>query len=113
MKIDLRSDTVTTPTEKMRDAIRNAAVGDDVYQEDPTINRLEQLAADLLGKESALFVTSGTQGNQIAVLSHTERGDEVILEEHSHIFHYETGGLATIAGVQAKTIRGHHGQMSI
>lgn len=113
MQIDLRSDTVTTPTDKMRDAIRGAEVGDDVYQEDPTINRLEKLAADLLGKESALFVISGTQGNQIAVLSHTQRGDEVILEEHSHIFYYETGGLAAISGVQANTIKGHNGQMPI
>ena len=113
MPIDLRSDTVTTPTEKMRDAIRNAEVGDDVYRDDPTINRLEEMAADLLGKEAALFVTSGTQGNQVAVLTHTQRGDEIILEEHAHIFYYETGGLSTIAGVQAKTIRGTNGQMPI
>ncbi|MEH7345688.1 low-specificity L-threonine aldolase [Bacillus sp. JJ1532] len=113
MPIDLRSDTVTMPTEKMRDAMRNAEVGDDVYHDDPTINRLEQIAADLLGKEAALFVTSGTQGNQVAVLTHTQRGDEVILEENSHIFYYETGGLATIAGVQAKTIKGINGQMPL
>ncbi|MFE8696424.1 low-specificity L-threonine aldolase [Cytobacillus sp. FJAT-53684] len=113
MPIDLRSDTVTVPTEKMRDAMRFAEVGDDVYGEDPTINRLEQLAAQLLGKESALFVMSGTQGNQVAVLAHTQRGDEVILEEYSHIFNYETAGISTIAGVQARTIKGTNGQMPI
>ncbi|RST72792.1 low-specificity L-threonine aldolase [Siminovitchia acidinfaciens] len=113
MPIDLRSDTVTTPTEKMRDAMRDAVVGDDVYGEDPTINRLEQLAAEIVGKEAALFVTSGTQGNQVAVLSHTQRGDEVILEERSHIFYYETAGLATIAGVQTRTIKGINGQMPV
>lgn len=113
MPIDLRSDTVTTPTEKMRDAIRNAEVGDDVYRDDPTINRLEKVAAELLGKEAALFVTSGTQGNQVAVLTHTQRGDEIILEEHAHIYYYETGGLSTIAGVQAKTIKGINGRMPI
>ncbi len=113
MPIDLRSDTVTKPTVKMRNAIRDAAVGDDVYGEDPTINHLEQLAAKIVEKEAALFVTSGTQGNQVAVLSHTQRGDEVILEEHSHIFSYETAGLSTIAGVQARTIKGVNGQMPI
>ncbi|MFS0647167.1 low-specificity L-threonine aldolase [Siminovitchia sp. 179-K 8D1 HS] len=113
MPIDLRSDTVTVPTQKMRDAMRDAVVGDDVYGEDPTINQLERLAAEIVGKEAALFVTSGTQGNQVAVLSHTQRGDEVILEEHSHIFYHETAGLATIAGVQARTIKGVNGQMPI
>lgn len=113
MPIDLRSDTVTVPTQKMRDAMRDAVVGDDVYGEDPTINRLERLAAEIVGKEDALFVTSGTQGNQVAVLSHAQRGDEVILEEHSHIFYYETAGLATIAGVQSRTIKGINGQMPI
>lgn len=113
MPIDLRSDTVTTPTEKMRDAIRDAAVGDDVYGEDPTINRLEALAAERVGKEAALFVTSGTQGNQVAVLAHTQRGDEVILEENSHIVEYEVAGLSTIAGVQPRTIKGVNGQMPI
>ena len=82
--IDLRSDTVTLPTKQMRDAIYNAQVGDDVYGEDPSINRLEEMAAQMLGKEAALFVTSGTQGNQICVMTHTQPGDEVILEEKSH-----------------------------
>lgn len=113
MPIDLRSDTVTKPTEKMRNAMRDAVVGDDVYGEDPTINQLEQLAAEMVGKEAALFVTSGTQGNQVAVLSHTQRGDEVILAADSHIFIYETGGLSTIAGVQARTIKAINGQMPV
>lgn len=113
MPIDLRSDTVTLPTQKMRDAMRDAEVGDDVYGEDPTIQQLERLAAEMVGKEAALFVTSGTQGNQVAVLSHTQRGDEIILEEHSHIFYYETAGISTIAGVQARTIKGVNGQMPV
>jgi threonine aldolase len=113
MPIDLRSDTVTVPTQKMRKAMMDAPVGDDVYGEDPTINQLEQLAAKMAGKEAALFVTSGTQGNQVAVLSHTQRGDEVILEERSHIFFYETSGLSTIAGVQERTINGINGQMPV
>ncbi len=79
-KIDLRSDTVTLPTDEMREAMKNAEVGDDVYKEDPTLNRLEKLAAKKLGKESALFVSSGTMGNLIAVLTHCQKGDEIILE---------------------------------
>lgn len=111
--IDLRSDTVTRPTEEMREAMYRAEVGDDVYEEDPTVNELEELAASLLGKEAALFVTSGTQGNQIAVLSHMRPGEEVILEADSHIFYYEAGAVAALAGVQTKTIGGHRGQMAI
>lgn len=113
MPIDLRSDTVTMPTEEMRDAMRDADVGDDVYGDDPTINRLERLAAEIVGKEAALFVTSGTQGNQVAALSHTRRGDEVIAEAESHIIHHETAGLAVIAGVQPRAIKGYNGQMPI
>lgn len=109
--IDLRSDTVTLPTKQMRDAIYNAQVGDDVYGEDPSINRLEEMAAQMLGKEAALFVTSGTQGNQICVMTHTQPGDEVILEEKSHIITYEVGGIGRLAGVQAKLIAGKHGIM--
>lgn len=111
--IDLRSDTVTKPTKEMREAMFNAEVGDDVYQEDPTVNQLEEIAADLLGKEAALFVTSGTQGNQIAVLNHTRPGDEVILEADSHLFYYESGAVAALAGVQTRTIQGHKGQMPL
>ena len=86
--IDLRSDTVTKPTEEMRQAMARAPVGDDVYGEDPTVNELEEKAADILGKEAALFVPSGTMGNQVAVLAHTQRGDEIILDTYCHIASY-------------------------
>ena len=97
--IDLRSDTVTHPTEDMRKAMASAPVGDDVYGEDPTVNRLEAMTADLLGKEAALFVSSGTMGNLASVLSHCGRGDEMILGDHSHIFTSEQGGTAALGGV--------------
>jgi threonine aldolase len=84
--IDLRSDTVTKPTVEMRKAMAEAEVGDDVYGEDPTVNRLEELAAEMFNKEAALFVASGTMGNQVSIMEHTQRGDEVILEADSHIF---------------------------
>ncbi|MBT2681043.1 low-specificity L-threonine aldolase [Bacillus sp. ISL-35] len=109
--IDLRSDTVTKPTDEMRRAMYSAEVGDDVYQEDPTVNELEEIAAEILGKEKALFVTSGTQGNQIAVLSHCRPGQELLLEEESHIFYYESGAVAALAGVQTRTIKGKKGAM--
>jgi threonine aldolase len=109
--IDFRSDTVTKPTEEMRQAMFNAEVGDDVYGEDPTVNRLEALAAKILGKEDALFVTSGTQGNQVAILTHCRPGDEVILEAESHIFLYEAGAASALAGVQTRPIRGIKGAM--
>ena len=108
-KIDLRSDTVTLPTDEMREAMNNAEVGDDVYQEDPTINQLEELAAKKLGKEAALFVPSGTMGNLIAVLTHCQRGDEVILEMDSHIYYYEVGGMSAVAGVIPRLIAGDKG----
>lgn len=111
--IDLRSDTVTKPTQEMLEEMIRAEVGDDVYGEDPTVNRLEDLAAQMLGKESALFVTSGTQGNQIAVLSQTQRGDEVIVERSSHIYLYEVGGLSALSGVQPATIAGNKGMMDL
>jgi threonine aldolase len=110
--IDLRSDTVTLPTQKMREAMSGAKVGDDVYGEDPTVNRLEELAAEMLGKKAALFVTSGTQGNQVSILSHTNPGDEIILEEKSHIMTYEVGGVARLCGVQTKTLYGEKGVMA-
>jgi threonine aldolase len=109
--IDLRSDTVTKPTDEMRRAMYAAEVGDDVYQEDPTVNELEEIASEILGKEKALFVTSGTQGNQIAVLSHCRPGQELLLEEESHIFYYESGAVAALAGVQTRTIAGKKGAM--
>lgn len=111
--IDLRSDTVTKPTEEMREAMFKAEVGDDVYGEDPTVNQLEELAAAVLGKEAALFVTSGTQGNQIAVLTHAKPGDEMIIEAEAHIFYYEAGAVSALAGVQTRTISGYKGQMPI
>lgn len=110
--IDLRSDTVTKPTEEMRKAAYAAEVGDDVYGEDPTVRKLEDTAAAILGKEAAVFVTSGTQGNQIAVLSHTRPGNEIILEADSHIFYYESGAVAAFAGVQTRTIQGIRGSMN-
>ncbi len=113
MIIDLRSDTVTKPTEEMRKAMYEAEVGDDVYGEDPTVTKLEDLAAEMLGMEKALFVTSGTQGNQIAVLTHTHPGEEIILEQESHIFYYEAGAVAALAGVQTRTIPGINGEMPI
>src|SRR5215469_7239986 len=98
--IDIRSDTVTKPTEAMRKAMAGAEVGDDVYGDDPTINRLEILGAKMLGKEAALFVPSGTFGNQLALFTWCERGTEVILGEESHIIQHEAGAAAVIAGVQ-------------
>jgi threonine aldolase len=89
--IDLRSDTVTLPTPKMREAMFNAQVGDDVYGDDPTVNKLEEYSAKLLGKEAALFVPSGTFGNQLALLTHCKRGDEVILGDDCHIVMHEGG----------------------
>ncbi len=102
--IDLRSDTVTKPTEEMRAAMAEADVGDDVMGEDPTVNRLEQMAAEMLGKETALLTSSGTMSNLIAALSHCRRGDEVIMGSEGHMFWNEVGGAATLAGVQVRTV---------
>jgi len=104
--IDLRSDTVTTPSDEMREAARDAAVGDDVYGEDPTVNELEAAAADLVGMEAALYVPSGTMGNQIAVRTHTDRGQEVLVERESHVFKWELGGLAQLSSLQVRTLDG-------
>lgn len=109
--IDLRSDTVTKPTEAMRQAAFDAAVGDDVYEEDPTVKKLEATTAEMLGKEAALFVTSGTQGNQIAVLTHCRPGQEVIMESNAHLFVYEGASMSAFAGVQPRTIAGTQGAM--
>lgn len=98
MPIDLRSDTVTQPTQAMREAMYRTEVGDDVYGEDPTINRLQELAAERMGKEAALFVPSGTMGNAIAMLTHAGRGQAIIVGEESHIYHYEAGGASTLGG---------------
>jgi threonine aldolase len=99
--IDLRSDTVTEPTPEMRAAMAAAEVGDDVYGDDPTVNRLQEMAASLLGKESALFVPSGTMGNLAAILSHCQRGDEVIIGSKNHSFLYEAGGLSALGGIHS------------
>jgi threonine aldolase len=98
--IDLRSDTVTKPTPEMREAMAEAEVGDDVYRDDPTVSRLEELAAEMLGKEAALFVPSGTMGNLIALLVHCQRGDEVIVGNQSHIYLNEAGGMSALGGIQ-------------
>ena len=102
--IDLRSDTVTQPTEAMRKAIAAAPVGDDVYGEDPTVNRLEAIAAELLGKEAAVLVSSGTMGNLASVLSHCGRGDEMIVGDQAHIFMSEQGGAAALGGVHPRPV---------
>jgi threonine aldolase len=97
--IDLRSDTVTLPTEEMLEAIRHAKLGDDVFGEDPTVNRLEEMAAQKMGKEAALLVTSGTQANLVSLMSNTRRGELVILEAEAHMYWYEVGGISAIAGL--------------
>jgi threonine aldolase len=107
--IDLRSDTVTKPTDEMREAMACAEVGDDVYLEDPTVNRLQDLAAEMLGKEASLFVPSGTMGNQVCIRLHTQLGQEVITEERSHIFNYEMGAMAAVSGVLARPVKGDNG----
>lgn len=107
--VDLRSDTVTKPTPEMRRAMAEAEVGDDVFGEDPTVNRLEAAAAERLGKEAGLFVVSGTMGNQVSLMAQTQRGDEVILDESSHIFNYEVAALAVLSAVQPRTLRGRYG----
>ncbi len=101
--IDLRSDTVTHPTPEMREAMAQADVGDDVYGEDPTVNRLEALAAQKMGMQGGLFVASGTMGNLIAVLAHCERGDEVIMGNLGHTFLFEGGGISALGGIFANT----------
>ena len=107
--IDVRSDTVTQPTPAMREAMFHAEVGDDVYGDDPTVQELETLAAGILGKEAALFVPTGNFGNQLALMTHCQRGDEVILGDDSHIVWHETGGAAVLAGVQLRTIASDRG----
>lgn len=107
--LDFRSDTVTLPTPEMLQAAVNAPLGDDVYGEDPSVNELERLGAEMLGKEAGLFVTSGTMGNAVAVLAHTNRGDEIILEERSHIYLNEVGGLAVMGSLMARTLKGDMG----
>ena len=110
--IDLRSDTVTQPTDEMREAMAKAIVGDDVYGDDPTVCLLEKKAAEYAGKEAALFVPSGTMGNQLAVMTHTKRGNEIIAEENCHIIQHEVGAVAILSSAMVRTIRGEKGVMN-
>ena len=112
--VDLRSDTVTQPSPAMREAIFNAELGDDVLGDDPTVKRLEAMAAERLGKEAALFVASGTMGNLVSLLTHCRRGDEAIAGDWSHILNVEVGGAAAVAGVQIRAARNdEHGRMDL
>ncbi|MFZ1802499.1 MAG: low-specificity L-threonine aldolase [Nitrospira sp.] len=111
--IDLRSDTVTKPTDEMRKAMARAEVGDDVYGEDSTVNRLQDLAAAMLGKRFALFVPSGTMANQLAIRSHTQPGQEIIVESKSHVVRYEQGAAGALAGVQLHWVTGERGIMTV
>ena len=112
--IDLRSDTVTLPTNEMLEAISKAELGDDVFQEDPTVNKLEHLAAKTFNKESAIFMPSGTMANLVAILTHCQRGDEVILGDQSHTFLYEAGGISSFGGVHSRQIKNYDdGTMSL
>jgi threonine aldolase len=111
--VDLRSDTVTKPSAAMRKAMAEAEVGDDVYQEDPSVNRLQEMVAELYGQEAALFVPSGTMANQVAIRAQTHHGDEIIMERTSHPFNSEAGALAALAGVQVHLIDGRRGIMEV
>jgi threonine aldolase len=110
--IDYRSDTVTTPTPAMREAMQNGQVGDDVFGEDPSVNELEEKTAALFGMEAAIFCPSGTMTNQIAIKAHTQPGDEVICDENSHIYQYEGGGIAFNAGCSVKLLPGDRGRIT-
>ena len=113
MAINLRSDTQTLPTEEMLEEARYTLLGDDVFGEDPTVNKLEEMSAERLGKEAALFVASGTMGNLCALMSHTRPGDEVILEAESHTYYYEVGGFSALAGLSPRLVQGEHGIMTV
>src|SRR5688572_31717786 len=102
--IDLRSDTVTVPTDEMRQAMAHAVVGDDVYGEDPTVNQLEHDAAEMFGKEAGVFVASGTQGNLVALLTHCERASEIIVGDKAHSFVFEAGGMSALGGIMPHTV---------
>jgi threonine aldolase len=109
MPIDLRSDTITQPTPAMREAMARAEVGDDVFGDDPTVARLEARTAEILGKESAVFTPSGTMANQLALRSHTEPGDEILVDGNAHIYYYESGAPAALAGVMCRCLPGVRG----
>lgn len=111
--IDLRSDTVTKPTKEMLEFMMNSEVGDDVFGEDPTVQKLEKKLADMMGMEAGLFCPSGTMTNQIAIKTHTQPGEEVICEAHSHVFYYEGGGIAFHSGCQPRVLEGHYGRITV
>lgn len=112
LAIDLRSDTVTRPTDAMREAMARAEVGDDVQEGDPTVRQLEARVAELLGKEAAIFVPSGTMANLLAIKTQTQPGDEIVTHEQSHIYHWETGGYAAVAGCSIRLVPGDRGQFT-
>lgn len=112
-QIDLRSDTVTRPSPEMRQKMAEAEVGDDVYAEDPTVNKLQEMAAEMLGFDAGLFVPSGSMGNQVAIWSHTESGQEVIIEEKSHVFNYELGTMSAFSGVTPRPISSEDGTLDV
>ena len=112
MKIDLRSDTVTRPTKGMLEAVFSAKVGDDVFEEDPTVNQLEEKASQLFGKEAGLFCPSGTMTNQIAIKAHTSPGDEIICDKTAHVYNYEGGGIAFNSGCSVRLLNGDRGRYS-
>ena len=107
--IDLRSDTVTLPTPEMREAMYQAFVGDDVFGDDPTINNLEERVAEILGKEAAVYMPSGTMTNQVAIRTHTEPGDEILLEQSAHVYFNEAGATAALSGAICRLISGDRG----
>ena len=111
--IDLRSDTVTKPSKEMLDAMISAPVGDDVFGEDPTVNKLQDYAAEMFGKQAAIFCASGTQTNQIAINLHVKPGGEVICHYESHVFKYEGGGIAKNSGASTRTVGGSRGRMNV
>jgi len=113
MPIDLRSDTITQPTPAMREAMASAEVGDDVFGEDPTVARLEARVAEMLGKEAAAFTPSGTMANQLALRAHTEPGDEILIDGNAHIYYYEAGGPAALAGVMCRCLPGVRGIFTV
>jgi threonine aldolase len=111
--IDLRSDTVTQPTQEMRRLISEAEVGDDVFGDDPTVNNLQHMMADMTGKEEALFVPSGTMSNQVCIKTHTQPGNEIIVESNSHLYNYESGAPALLSGVQVMPLPGKNGHFNL
>ena len=110
--IDLRSDTVTKPTREMMDAMLKAPLGDDVYKEDPTVNKLEELLAKMFNKDQALFFPSGSMANQAAIKLHTQPGEQVICDKWAHVYNYEGGGASFNSGVSCKLIDGHRGKIT-